>query len=438
MTDNVTLSQEPPITVTRNTGFFLRGWVVVIFQAILFWLGAGAVTHGLNITLPELSRTYNLDYNTLLALATPASWASIPAGPITAWLCEKKGAKFNVILCLVVCGLCYGFLGYADSFAAFTILFACVCFFGTGFAYVGGTAIVTSWFVKKSGLALGWCSVGQTFSSAFYVPVLATCFALFGVSNGFWCIAVMMLVMAVLVTLFIFNHPEDIGMTPDNEVVEKDIVVETDVEPTADLQGSLVNSSLSVKRMLGMKDVWLMGIGTGAIYILLVGVVSQIVPRLINTGYSMNDAIFFMSISAIFGALGAFGWGWLNQKLGIKPAIMLYTVWWMVAIVFNIYADNVVAMWISMLMIGFSLPGATNYSTALIATKFPRKHYIRAIGIIHPIQSIIRCLSFSILAFGLSYLGGYSGAYVMFVAIGAVTLVLFWLTDVTPITVQQQ
>lgn len=438
MTDNVTLSKEPSITAIRNTGIGMRGWVVIVFQAILFWLAAGAVTHGLNVTLPALSQAYHLDYNTLLALATPASWASIPAGPIAAWLCEKKGAKFNIILCLVACGLCYGFLGYADSFAAFTVLFAGVCFFGTGFAYVGGTAIVASWFVKKSGLALGWCTVGQTFSSAFYVPVLATCFALFGVSNGFWGVATLMLVMAVLVALFIFNHPEDIGMSPDNEVVKKEIAVEKDVEPTADLQDPLVSSPLSVKRMLQMKDVWLMGIGTGAIYILLVGVVSQIVPRLIHSGYSLNDAIFFMSVSALFGTFGAFGWGWLNHKLGIKPAIMLYTGWWMVAIVFNIFADNVVALWISMLMIGFSLPGATNYSTALIATKFPRKHYIRAIGIIHPIQSIIRCLSFSILAFGLSYLGGYSGAYVMFVAIGAVTLVLFWLTDVTPVTVQQQ
>ena len=252
---------------------------------------------------------------------------------------------------------------------------------------------------------------------------------MFGVMNGFFGIASMMLLMAVFISLFIRNRPEEYGLTVDNEPIEHTNKEESETKANAEpvLQ-------LSLKQLLTMKDVWLMGIASGAIYIMLVGVVSQIVPRLIQSGYSLNDAIFYMSASALFGTFGAYGWGWLNQRLGVKRAIMVYTVWWMVAIVFNIFADNVVALVISMLMIGFSMPGATNLSTALIASKFPRQYYIRAIGIIHPIQSIIRCCAFSILAFGLAYLGGYTGAYTLFVAIGAITLVLIWMIDTTPVT----
>jgi len=432
MNNNAAIPKPTSNHSTANistTGFGVRGWTVIIFQAMMFWIAAGAVTHGLNVILPALSKTYHLDYNTLLVLATPASWASIPAGPITAWLCEKKGAKFNILLCLVACGISYGLLGYASSLTAFTFLFASVCFFGTGFAYVGGTSIITSWFVKKSGLALGWCTVGQTFSSAFYVPVLAGFFALFGVQHGFWGIASMMFVMAILVMLFIHNRPEDVGLTPDNEPLSS-----LPTSPISRQEKNINQPQLTLKQLLSMKDIWLMGISTGAIYIMLVGIVSQIVPRLVDTGYELNEAIFFISASALFGTLGAFGWGWLNQKMGIKIAIMVYTAWWIVAIIFNIFTDNVITLWISMLMIGFSLPGATNLSTALISTKFPRNHYIRAIGIIHPIQSIIRCFSFSILAFGLAYLGGYNGAYMLFIGIGVLTLLLLWLIDITPIT----
>lgn len=432
MTDNVAIPKSASGGAAGErptTGFGARGWTVIIFQAIMFWIAAGAVTHGLNVTLPALSETYHLDYNLLLALATPASWVSILGGPFSAWLSEKKGAKFNVILCLVACGLCYGLLGYSSSVVIFTLLFSGVCFFGTGFAYVGGTAIVASWFVKKSGMAFGWTTMGQVFSSAFYVPALALSYSVFGVANGFWSIASMMFVMAILVTLFIYNHPEDCGLYPDNEAPTAEELAQK-AEQEAQ---SKTEPQLSVKRLLGMKDVWLMGIATGAIYIMLVGVVSQIVPRLIQSGYELNEAIFYMSASALFGVTGAYGWGWLNQKIGVKPAIMVYTLWWIVAIGFNIFADNTIALAISMLMIGFSLPGATNLSTALIASKFPRKQYIRAIGIIHPVQSIVRCFAFSILAFGLAYLGGYNGAYLMFMAIGVITLLLFWLTDITPV-----
>lgn len=429
MTNNATLDKTAEYAdfETQKTGFGVRGWSIIAFQAVMFWVAAGAITHGLNVTLPALSKTYNLDYNTLLALATPASWASIPAGPVTAWLCEKKGAKFNIILCLLACGLCFGLLGYASSLLSFSLLFAGVCFFGTGFAYVGGTSIVTSWFVRKAGLALGWCTVGQTFSSAFFVPALAASFAIMGVQHGFWGIASMMFVLAIVTTLFIHNKPEDIGLAPDNERITPAQLAERQKQHDA------YQCPLTVAQILRMKDVWLMGIATGAIYVMLVGVVSQIVPRLMSSGYSLETAIFYMSASALFGTFGAFGWGWLNQRIGVKKAIMTYTVWWIVAIVVNLFADNVYMLWISLLMIGFSLPGATNLSTALIATKFPRRLYIRAIGIVHPIQSIIRCFSFSILAFGLAYLGGYTGAYLLLAAVGVVTLLLFLITDVTPV-----
>lgn len=430
MANNATLDKsiicdaEP---VLSNNGFGVRGWTIILFQATMFWVAAGACTHGLNVVLPEISKTYNLDYNMLLALATPASWASILAGPATAWLCEKKGARFNIILCLIACALCFGLLGYCRTLIGFTVLFAGVCFFGTGFAYVGGTSIVASWFVKKAGMALGWCTVGQTFSSAFFVPTLAACFALFGVANGFWGIAGIMLALALFALLFIHNKPEDVGMAPDNEPLG-----------VYHIQGSAAAQEaeprpIKVSHLLAMKDVWLMGIATGAIYIMLVGVVSQIVPRLMEAGYELNTAIFYMSVSALFGTLGAFGWGWLNQRLGIKPAIMIYTLWWIVSILINLHADNPVLLWVSLLMIGFSLPGATNLSTAMIATKFPRKLYVRAIGIVHPIQSIVRCFSFSLLAFGLTYLGGYTGAYLLFVGIGCLTLLLLWITNITPV-----
>src|SRR5476651_1654899 len=148
------------LSATKSS-FGPHGWTIIFFQALMFWIAAGAVTHGLNVILPALSKTFQLDYNALLALATPASWASIVGGPVCAKFCEKCGPKFNIIFCLIACGLCFGLLGHWGTLTGFTVLFAGVCFFGTGFAYVGGTALVANWFIRKQGLALGWCTMGQ-------------------------------------------------------------------------------------------------------------------------------------------------------------------------------------------------------------------------------------------------------------------------------------
>lgn len=422
--NNMTLTSKPS---AGENDFGARGWSVIACQGILFWLAAGAVTHGLNVMLPALARHFSFDYNQLLALATPASWASIFAGPLCAWLSEKRGAKFNVIFCLVACGLCYGLLGYSGSLVGFVLLFAGVCFFGTGFAYVGGTAIMANWFVRKQGLALGWCTIGQTLSSALFVPTLAGLFVWLGVNNGFWGISTMMFVMAALVLLFIVNRPEDVGQAPDNERLSAETLAERR------RQHDSYVSPVSVGQLLRMRDVWFMGLATGGVYIMLVGVTSQIVPRLMGMGYAQETAIFYMTLSALCGLPATYGWGWFNHRFGVKPALLVYTLWWMAAVVLNMLAHGGVMLWTSLVMIGLAMPGATNLSTALIAAKFPRRIYVRAIGIIHPIQSVTRCLSFSILAFGLAYLGGYAGAYLLLVGVGAVTLLLVWLTDVTPV-----
>ncbi len=410
----------------ENTGFGARGWTIITFQAIMFWIAAGVCTHGLNVILPSLSKTFSLDYNALLALATPASWVSILGAPFAAWMMERWGAKFNIIFSLVACGLCFGLMGHWGTLTGFTVLFSGVALFATSYGYIGGTALMARWFVRQNSMALGWCTLGQTFSSCLFVPALAACFAIFGVQYGFWGIAAPMFVMAVLILLFVKNTPEEVGMGPDNMPLSSK-VEEVTAQPAEE------ESNISIKTLLGMKDIWLMGLSTGAIYIMLVGVVSQIVPRLMAMGYELNTAIMYMSISALFGILGAYLWGKLNQSLGVKTALLIYTAWWMVSIVLNLYATNEILLWASLFMIGVSLPGATNLSTALVATKFPRKLYVRAIAIVHPVQSVIRCLSFSILAFGLAYLGGYTGAYALLVGVGVITLILLWLIDTTPV-----
>lgn len=408
----------------KQLNFGKHGWTVIIVQACMFWVGAVVTTHGLNLIVPGLSEFYGLDRNELLFLVTPASWAAIPAAPICAWLCTKKGSKFTTLLCLVICAICFGLLGYASTLTTFTLLFAGVSFFGTGYAYIAGTSLVANWFVRKQSLALGFCTFGQTTSSAFFVPVLSLSFALFNFNHGFWTISAIMLILFVIVLTSITNRPEDIGLYPDNEPLDQQI--------TSAQEEIRLSESLTTKKLLSMKDVWYMGIATGAVYIMLVGIVSQIVPRLIELGFDLNTAIFYMSASALIGTIGAYAWGWLNHRIGIKPAFLIYNLWWMIAIFLNIFSSEI-ALFISLGMIGLALPGATNYSTAFIATKFPRSSYVKALGIIHPIQSIIRCCAFSVLAFGLAYLGGFRGAYMLLIGIGFISFLLIWATNLTPV-----
>lgn len=410
-----------------RSNFGKWGWTIILIEGLMLWIGAGVQVHGLNIIVPVLSDHFGIEKTTLLFWATPASWGSVAAGYFCAKLVEWKGAKFNIMMSLVACAFCFGLLGTWNSVWAFVLLFCGVCFFGSSYAYVGGMALIANWFPKKKALAFGFVTMGQTMSTALFVPMLALFFGIFGVKNGFWVVAVIMFVLVGLVWAFVTNTPEERGCTPDNarmtaeEIERSRIAQETYVCPFTSLQ------------LLGMRDVWTIGLGSGGIYVVLVGVLSQLVPRLMSMGFELNTAILYLSIAAFIGVPGAYFWGWLGQKLGTKVGLIAYSLWWGVAVVLNMFEFNTYTLWASLVMIGLSFGGATNLTTSIVAEKFPRGAFITAFGVIQPIQGVIRCCAFAILAFGLAYLGGYFGAYALLAGIAVINALLFWITDTSPV-----
>ncbi|WP_316859310.1 MFS transporter [uncultured Cohaesibacter sp.] len=409
--------------------FSRQHWLAIAFQAMLFWLGAGLATHGLNVVLPTLSQKYGIDYAQLLLWATPASWAGIAAGYICAKTAEKWGAKSTVLVCLFFSAVSYGLLGWASSIALFVIFFSGVSFFATGCAYIAGPAIIANWFPMKKDIAFGWTTVGQNLSSAFFVPVLVFFLAYFGDTYGFLGMSGLVMLLFVFFGLFSKSTPEEAGCYPDNDPNWKTHIPSSDTAVE-----DQINLNLTTAGLLKSKDIWLLGIGAGGVYIVLVGVISQLIPRMMGMGYDLQTAIWYMSLSALIGTIGAPFWGWLGQKIGTRYALAFYELWWIAAIVVNLLSgDSVILLWVSLLLIGLSLGGATNLTTSIVAGKYRRKAFAPAFGIVSPIQSIVRCFSFSILAFGLNYLGGFAGAWSLLAGIGVLTAICYLLVDPTPV-----
>ncbi|MGE4528091.1 MAG: nitrate/nitrite transporter [Rhodospirillaceae bacterium] len=414
-------------SLDTKSNFGARGWRIIIFSGLLFWINTGSTVDGLNVILSSISSSFNLDYNTLLAWATPASWISIPAAPIFAWMCEKKGPKFAIILALAIGALCYGLLGTWGTVTGFVVLFSGVCFCATGYAHIGGNALVADWFPRKKGLALGWSTMGQNFSTALFVPFMAWLLATFDIRHAFWGIPACMVVLICLIGLFARNTPEEMGCAPDNLPMTAG-----EIAACAREQEAYV-CSLTTRQLLGMKDVWFIGLAYGALYMTTVGLVSQLVPRLVGFGYATNDAIFCLTIAALVGVFGSYAWGWLDQKVGTKYASIAFSLWFLSVLVLSLFDLNPVILWLSVFMIGFGIGGTGNLATSIVATKFGRGAFVRAWGVINPIQSIVRCCAFAILAFGLTHLGGYAGAYAIFIVINLIALVLIWRMDATTV-----
>jgi MFS family permease len=415
-----------------------RGWSIIVLEGLLICVAAGSVSHGLNIITPTLSAAYGIDNNALLYAATPATFGGVIGAYVLAKTTERWGSKLNILVSLLSCALAFGLLGVVgNTVGGFFAAYFVVNFFGTGYGYVGGLTLINMWFPRKKNTALGFVTMGQTMSTALYVPLLAWFITLAGPKNpamGFWGMSGVMAVLFILVAVFAKNLPEEVGKTPDNEPMTAAQIAATR-EAAAKFK-----SPYSTWQLLKMKDIWLMAVGTGCVYIMLVGVMSQMVPRQISIGIAQPQAVLNLSIAAFIGVPGAFVWGWLGHKIGSRKAIIVYSCWWITSIAVNAYfALNPVTLWISLIMLGFSFGGATNLATSIVADKFPRSAFVGANAVVQPLQGIVRSLATSILAFGLQTFGGpdpdkpsYAGPYTILIGVGVLGVILFLFTNTKP------
>jgi OFA family oxalate/formate antiporter-like MFS transporter len=400
------------IATDTKSNFGKKGWGVVIFCAIMLFFCTGMTTDGQNLTVPGIAALHNWDYATLLSFGTGSGLISIVGMFVFGWICHKKGARFTVVLALIAGGLSYIWYGNVQSVTQYVIALCLISTFGNVFAWIAGGAYLAMWFPRKKGLALGWATMGNNFASAFYVPIMALVASKIGLPMGITVFGIVVCFTALLALKFP-NTPEKGGGTPDNVPMSPE-----EIETYRKNSDAYV-SPWTFAKLFKTKELWLISLGLGMYMLVTVGVMSQLVPRMMSLGFDQNKAIFSMSVCAIIGVVGSYLWGVIDQKLSTRIATALYGVWYALAVVFNII-PNIVCLYISIFMIGIAIGGNANWPVSLTSTVFGHKNFAKIYTLVNPFISIIRFCAFVVLAASIRITGSMTSAYIVFVILAFV------------------
>ena len=383
---------------------FGKGWMIIFYSMIMFWFLIGFSIDGQNIVIDVFAGAnweklgfadQNALHAKLLELAMWAGFIGVIAYFVIGRICTKIGGRMLSSICLVLAGASYIFYGNADTIATYFIGLTLVTVFINGAAYIGGGNLVTQWFPKKKGLANGYTTMGHNLGSALYVPLIA----------------------AFIGAYFIIrNTPQELSIYPDNvskEVYEKEYV---------DL--SEAKSRWTVSSLLKTKEMWLVALIVGINQLVTTGVMSQMVPRNMEFGFSQTQAVSLMTVCAIVGLAGSFGFGFIDQKLGVKTAIKGYLVWYAAALAINVVMNNAIGGYICVAMVGIAIGAAANFMTSLPASVFGRHNFDLVYSIYFPIMEIVLMLNYIVNSKALEWTGSLRGAYVVFIVLLIVNFVL--------------
>ena len=156
-----------------------------------------------------------------------------------------------------------------------------------------------------------------------------------------------------------------------------------------------------------------------------VGIVSQFVPRMISVGCEPSKALVMLTIAAVFGLIGSYFWGWLDQKVGTKPASVVYALSYIIALLLLIFAKVEILTYVAILFVGFGIGGLLNLMASMVIAVYGRYDFTAANSLVSPIAALLQKGAFVIMAVALAKSGGdYTVPYMIFIGIDVIGMIL--------------
>ena len=334
----------------------------------------------------------------------------------------RIGSRKTSTICLVIAGIFYMILGASTSLIMYAISLCVITGSVMSGGYIAGGTLVAKWFPKKKGIVMGYTTMGHNLASAFYVPMIAFLVNTLGLQMGVMVPGILVILLGIIGLLMIRNTPEERNIYPDNVTKE---VFDSEYFKSDDQEKSKL---WSTKKLLLEREFWLTSMTTGIYQLVTVGVMTQLVVRNMQLGFTQVQAISLMTFLAAIGVAGSWIFGVLDTKFGTKPTMLVFGVWYMLALFFNVL-ETTTTVYISVFMIGMAIGGSANFTTSLPTAVFGRHEFEKVNSVIFPVQGIITSMNFLLSGISIALTGSLRGVYIVFIGILVVNVLLILLID---------
>ncbi len=213
------LAQLRERIVQRTQSKFFYGWVVLAIGALGMFASGPGQSHTFSVFVGPISKDLGITATEIASAYGGATLFAAVCLPLMGRLIDRHGARYMMTIIALFLGCACIAFGMSTGIIWLSIGYASLRFFGQGSLMMGSVNIVSQWFAKKRGFAMGLMGLGFTLSMAVH-PALAQWLvdgfgwrqAWFILGGTTWAL------LLVPIIFFVINKPEDVGLKPDGEI----------------------------------------------------------------------------------------------------------------------------------------------------------------------------------------------------------------------------
>ena len=311
--------------------------------------------------------------------------------------------------------MAFGFLGL--SFVQNELQFYLVLglFIGFGASSMGNLAtskLVTNWFDKRRGTALGIAAAGVSLSGVIMPYISAELIENFGWRQGFLVYsAFTFLVVVPLIFRLVISRPEDVGLRPDGAM------------PIKFDDGSIlppVEKAPPKMRLLELfkeHNFRMIVLTFSLLFCSMSATLTHMIPRLTDFGYTLVEASLVMSLCAGFGVVGKLSFGWLSDRLSVRKvmAIVIFMQFTGQYLMFS--SLDYLTFAIGASMFGYGVGGVVPMHGAVVGKTFGRDRFGAVLGLMRPAMFPIQILGVPFAGWIFDVTGSYNVAFQVFLGL---------------------
>jgi MFS family permease len=292
-----------------------------------------------------------------------------------------------------------------NSLAEFYIAY---CIVGAGvraFGIMPAAKIVSNWFIKKRGTALGIATVSFGLGGFILSPIIGGyVIPTFGWRAAYLTLAFVALVLVIPVSALILKtKPSDMGLFPDG-VKSADQVY----KPAF---GDELAGAFTLKSAVITSAFWLITISFMISNFSHMGLMQHSVIYLTSIGYPIAIASTALGNVGLFSALAKFVMGWLCDKI---PAKFVATICFFFTYMFWLYAFSM----------GFGVGGWTTSLPILLSGNFGLKYYGAILGMFTLVSGSLAAFGPQVASIVYDNMGSYVSIFWAFFALSALSVPL--------------
>ena len=397
------------------------GWIIAVASGVILLITNGMTLGGLNVFDKPLLDALSQASGAPVSLAALKTRDAITLGvgglmaPLAGAAADRFGVRPLMLIGAVLLSAGYFLYSTADSLST---IYAIHVLFASALATCGlvvNVILVSRWFVKDRGLALGIALAGTSLGNGTLPPLNAALIGEVGFRSAFAWISLLPLLLIPIVLFVIRERPADLTVQAPVTGTRGDAPVNT--------------VSLALGAALRTTNFWVLALIAMLTFFSIIGTQAHLNLYMLGRGFSQMDAGFSYTVLFFLGLVGKIASGFLADRLGRKPVfVSTIAIMGAGAALLTLPSDDV--LWAGLVFFGLGWGGLYTLLQLLAADYFGPLHLGKILGAITVLDTFGGGLGPPLIGAIRDRAGSYDNAFLL--VTGLVTLALLISTQFRP------